>query len=115
MLSADKVIRNICVAHNELYKSIRAKYKNNIKLGIAVNLKHHSAYNPKNIFDKILAKADEYFRDSRYLELITGYSDFIGFNYYFHDRLHFSLGGQFFGLADLKNPNKEISDIGWDI
>lgn len=115
VLSADRVIRNICAAHNKLYKLVKNKYGKNITLGIVFNLKHHSPFDPANIFDKLLAKTDEYLRDTRYLEMIIKNIDFIGLNYYFHDRLKFTIGGKFFGLADIRNSNNEISDLGWDI
>lgn len=111
----NRVLKNICGAHNRAYSAVKAKYGDKIKFGIVYNLKHHTAYNSRNILDRIVAKIDEYFRDTRYLEMTTGRTDFIGLNYYFHDRLRFSIGGRFFGLAEIKNPNEEITDLGWDV
>src|SRR4030042_3911794 len=115
LLKTNKVIKNICAAHQELYQSVHQRSDEKFKIGIVFNLKYHSAHNQEKISDRALAKADEFFRDTKYLELCTSQADFIGLNYYFYDRLSFSLGGKFFGLADIKNPNKEISDFGWDI
>jgi beta-glucosidase len=114
-LKTNKVIKNICLAHRKVFELTQSMNKKGFKIGIVFNLKHHSPCEPDNIFDRILAKIDEFFRDTRYLEMIINHSDFIGLNYYFHDRMCFALGGKFFGLANIKNPNKEISDLGWDI
>ena len=115
LLATNRVIRNICAAHNQLHGKIRDKFGKKINLGIVFNLKHHSPHNPKYHLDRALAKLDSYFRDDKYLGMCVGHADFIGLNYYFHDRLKFSLGGKFFGLAEVRNPNKELTDMGWDI
>ncbi len=116
LLKTDRVIKNICNAHNELHKKISKKNNANINLGIVFNLKCHSPHNSKNIFDKIIAKIDEYFRDTRYLKLIIKHTDFLGLNYYFHDNLQFSIGGKYLGVANVVgNSRKGVSDLGWII
>jgi beta-glucosidase len=112
--AADKALKNINNAHKLIYELAKEKFPE-IKIGVVLNLKHHAPYDKNNILDRMLAKADEYLRDTRYLKPIIKKADFIGVNYYFHDRLHFKLGGSFFGLAQLKNPNDNLSDMGSDI
>jgi beta-glucosidase len=115
ILKTNKVIKNICAAHKKVFNLTQYSDKRDVKVGMIFNLKHHSPYRSNNILDTALAKLDEFFRDRRYLELAISHSDFIGLNYYFHDRLSFKMGGKFFGLANIKNPSKEVSDLGWDI
>ncbi len=115
LLACNQVIKNINTAHRKVHRLIHDKSSAESHVGIVYNLKHHSPYNPNSILDKLLAKIDEYFRDTKYLNQVIKHTDFIGLNYYFHDRLQFSSGGRFFGIANVKNPEDRVSDMGSNI
>jgi len=66
------------------------------------------------LFDRFSAKILDYVRERRSMKWTKNYEDFIGINYYYRDTVKFTLGGRYI-LIDIKNPNTEISDLGWDI
>lgn len=91
------VMVNLIRAHRESYKIIK-KIKSDAQIGIAKN----------NIyFEGWLSPIINWWWNFYFLNQIKNHQDFIGLNYYFHNR-----------IADFKfnqNVNKSMSDIGWEI
>lgn len=107
---------NIINAFRTLNKLIRAhrvafsvlKQKDNL-IGIALNLPSYEIKDPWCIFNILIAKILTHYSDWGFLKYIKESIDFVGINYYFHNRF-------------LCNPIKPInfsgentSDLGWGI
>jgi beta-glucosidase len=61
----------------------------------------------KNPLDILLTRFVKWWWNDRILNAIQGHQDFIGLNYYFHNRIK--------NLKFNQNDNKEVSDLGWEI
>lgn len=115
-IAGNKVLKNLLTAHRKTYALIHKKLGPDVKIGIAHNLHWHLPYRQSSPFDRLAARILDYVRDNRSLDWAKGYEDFIGLNYYYRDCIKFSFNGRGkFGLIDIKNPNQDVSDIGWDI
>ncbi|MEK7643212.1 MAG: glycoside hydrolase family 1 protein [Patescibacteria group bacterium] len=99
-----KVMRRLAHTHVLAYRAIKS-INPNAEVGIAKNNIYFEAHgiNPWNKFLKWCA---DYFWNYQFLNRIKGEQDFIGLNYYFHNRINWSFG---------KNENKKVSDMGWEI
>jgi len=112
---ARRVIKNLAEANKEAYKIIHRKFENKVMVGSAHNIHWHVPCRRWNLLDIAATKLINYLRDTKILNQFINYQDFIGLNYYFRDTIKFVFWGGNFGLIDVQNPNKELSDIGWDI
>ena len=110
----NRVLKNLIKAHKVSYGLIHQKLGSGVNVGVAHNLHHDVPYREKNLFDRFSAKILDYVRERRSMKWTKNYEDFIGINYYYRDTVKFTLGGRYI-LIDIKNPNTEISDLGWDI
>lgn len=110
---ANKVYRNLMKAHRKAYFLIHKKNGKNSKVGICHLMSYHTSAS-SSLLNKLFVKIFSFVRNHRFLQGIKRYQDFIGLNYYFHDRVKMKLGGKFF-IADSENVNHRISDLGWEI
>ncbi|MBU3925815.1 family 1 glycosylhydrolase, partial [Patescibacteria group bacterium] len=99
-----KIIKNLSKAHILSFKIIK-KINPNLKIGIAKNNIYFEAYKNK-IVNLILKKLIDWWWNFYFLNKIKNCQDFVGLNYYFHNRINNGFN---------KNENKEISDLGWEI
>ena len=115
LISGIKVYKNLIKAHKLSFKKIHQISPRSL-VGIA---KNNSFYEPfsNNLLDRLAVCLNNYLRNNWFLNRIKNYQDFIGLNYYFHDRVKFSLNlkspsGIF---AENKNRNEIINDLNWEI
>ncbi|MCD6410527.1 glycoside hydrolase family 1 protein [bacterium] len=101
-----RVLRNLILAHKIVYKSFHQK-ESQVRIGIAKNNQFFEPYNSKSASDKSIVKIANWWQNYYFLNKLTNHLDFIGLNYYFHNKIKFP----FF----IKNENKIVSDIGWEI
>ena len=103
-LSFYKAITNLIKAHREAYKIIK-KLQPSSQIGVATNNTYYEAdNNPISIFVKNIIESLDHFY---FLDRIQNHQDFIGLNYYFHNRIK--------GFKFNQNENKKVSDMGWEI
>jgi len=114
-LRANKVLKNLAKAYKQAYKLLHQRLGREIMVGNAHNFHFHIPYQKWNPLDLFATKILHFFRDVRSMKWTRGYEDFIGLNYYYRDTVKFVFWGGRFKLIDIKNPNKELSDLGWDI
>ena len=103
-LSFFLVINNIIKAHKESYKIIK-KIQSTAQVGIATNNTYYEAFNDpiSHLVKNIIERLDHFY----ILNKIKNYQEFIGLNYYFHNRIK--------GFKVNQNENKIVSDLGWEI
>lgn len=93
----NKVFKNLISAHKKVYAQLK-KIQPSIRIGIAKN----------NIyFDGWATPVVRWWWNKVFLNHIHKYQDFIGLNYYFHNRIK--------GFKFNQNENKETTDINWEI
>ena len=101
-----KVIKNQIASHKKIYE-IFHRLNPNVEVGNAEGYCFFEPFNPKSLLDKFSVKILHYFWNGYSLNKIKNHLDFIGLNYYFHNRIKFPFRR--------KNENKIVSDIGWEI
>ncbi len=93
----------LSLAHQEAFRAIK-NINPNIKIGAALNM---SYFEGVGIIGSILKKFVDQIWNKRFLWHISNELDFIGINYYFHNRVR--------NFKFNQNENKETSDLGWEI
>ena len=93
-----KVYRNLANAHKKAYTVIHSTWVSDTQVGIAKN---------NSYFEGWLAPILNWGWNNWFLNRISQHQDFIGLNYYFHNRIK--------GFKLNQNNNKQVSDIGWEI
>ena len=97
-----KVYKNLAKAHNSAYEIIHSNILKNVGMLPQIGVAKNNSY-----FEGWLAPVLNYVWNNWFLNKIKNHQDFIGLNYYFHNRIKsFKLN---------QNENKEISDMGWPI
>jgi len=109
-----RVLKNIMQAYGDVYDLIHVESRDAM-VGNAYNLHYHTPYRKWFFPDWLAMKALSYIRDFYPLDYAKGRQDFIGLNYYYRDCVKSTLMGGRFGVIDIKNPDKNVSDMGWDI
>ena len=104
ILSYLRVIKNLIKAHKSSYKIIK-KINPNSRIGIAKNNIYFEAYKNR-ITNLFLKKFIDWWWNFYFLNKIKNQQDFIGLNYYFHNRINKGFN---------KNENKNTTDMGWEI
>jgi beta-glucosidase len=100
------VIKNQIATHKKIFEEFH-KIKKDVKVGIAKNNAHFESFNPKSYLDKFNVRINRYFWNEFFLNRVKNYLDFIGLNYYFHQKIKFP--------SQNKNENKVLSDMSWEI
>ncbi|MCH8741822.1 glycoside hydrolase family 1 protein [Patescibacteria group bacterium] len=101
-----KVLKNQIASHKKIYQDFH-NTKSNAKVGIAKNNIYFEPANRKSPLDKFSVFLARYFWNEYFLNRIGNRLDFIGLNYYFHNKIKFPF---------LKrNENKVVSDVGWEV
>ncbi len=112
LFSSAMVFKNLVKAHKKAYQAIH-DFDKDAKVGIAQNCAYVEPYSKSSVPDIKAAFVWRYLRTHLFYNFIDNRQDFLGINYYFHDKVRFTpLKFPFFNRA---NDNKEISDLGWEI
>jgi len=103
---AYKGYKNLLMSHNLSYKTIK-EINPGAQVGFSNNLSFLEPYYKLCPFDNISVWLYYQFVEKRAYIFTDGHNDFLGLNYYFHNRIRFPFR--------IRNENKEISDLGWEI
>ncbi|MFH1661579.1 MAG: glycoside hydrolase family 1 protein [Candidatus Falkowbacteria bacterium] len=107
IFKANSVLKNLANSHNASYKIIHKKYPR-AKVSITALINYFEPAR-KWFPDEILfAGLFHYFWNDRFLQKIKNHIDYIGVDYYFHDRIVWYPPFK-------KNLNKKTTDLGWEI
>ncbi len=117
-LKAYRVYRHLTAAHRLSYRAIHeeaVKKKCAAQVSAANNLISLYAYRKHKLIDKIYVWFMDKLWNHAFIDATRGHHDFLGVNYYFHQRI--SPGkSRFFGLiVDVKQEQRDMSDIGWEV
>jgi beta-glucosidase len=101
---------NLARAHKKAYRAIK-EINSEAKVAMAEN---YSFVEPlyKDPISRFLAWMWNYLRNRIFLEYTKKEQDFIGVNYYFHERIVWDVKYPF---VMIKNANKAVSDVGTEI
>ncbi len=102
LIRAYRATKHFVEGHKRAYDALK-KINPSFEVGIVVDLVYFEA--SRGFLNKVLAwpaaNINEYF-----LRRVRKSLDFLGFNYYFHSRVHYGFN---------KNDNKMVSDTGWEV
>lgn len=110
LVQATQVIFHLYQAHKQAYQTIK-DIQPTAQIGLAENYSCTEA-GEKNQLNKYIVKVWDYIRNFAFLEATLKYQDFIGVNYYFHERIFLKKS---FPFVYIKNKNQKVSDLGWEI
>lgn len=102
-----KVFNNFIAVHKESYKIIHKKFSE-ARVSIAMTTGAFTAASSNNLIENLMVKIANYLRNDWYLNRINNYFDYIGANWYHHDRL-------IWYPPFRKNLNEKVTDRGWEI
>lgn len=105
--------RNLIEAHRRAYALMKQNDPSS-EIGVALGISFDEPARPNHLGDKLLASASRMFGDFGFLKAISPDLDFIGLNYYFHNRLKLVLDPAHY-FFERANENKAVSDLGWEV
>lgn len=100
----NRVINNLIKAHRNSYDTIKNIDSNN-RVGIAHNMVYFESDN--KIFNRILKRTANWWINNRFLNRISDKQDFVGLNYYFHNKIN--------GWFNRPHDYERKSDLGWGL
>ncbi|MFA5248627.1 MAG: glycoside hydrolase family 1 protein [Patescibacteria group bacterium] len=107
IFSAFKVFKNLIKAHNTAYRLIHTQIPM-AKVGVTCLYNDFTPARRWFLLEVFLAWLFDFFNNRLFLGGIKKNLDFIGLDYYFHDRI-------IWHPPFIKNLNKETTDLGWEI
>jgi beta-glucosidase len=110
-LGCARAIRNFAVAHRLSYAAIK-KVNPQAPVTFVENYSFTEAYDTALPLNEIAVYVWNYMRNRMFLEYNKRYIDYLGVNYYFHERLRL---GRIWPFISVENENKQLSDLGWEI
>ncbi len=104
---AEIVFRNLVKSHKLAYDKIHKHFPSaNVSITELVN--YFEPANFMNPIEQVIAKSSHYFWNHRFLKNIKNHMDYIGLDYYFHDRI-------IWYPPFRKNKNERVNDKGWEL
>lgn len=101
-----KAEKNLSESHKKIYLYSKEKDKK-IPVGVTLLYNFFEPNNKKNFLDRWIVLFLKKIWNDSFAQKINGYADYIGLDYYFHNKISF-LGR--------KNENKKVVDVmGWEI
>ena len=105
------IFKNFINAHKKAYQAIH-NINENAKVGLAQNYSFVEPYNEKSCLNRVAANIFNFMRNRLFSVFIEDKQDFLGVNYYFHDRVKIISK---FPFIKIENENKKVSNLGWEI
>jgi len=107
IFKALRVCRNLIKAHQAAYKIIHDQ-QSEAQVGLTMLTNYFEPARGWCLIEKSIARLANYFWNDRFVKKLNGRYDFLGLDYYFHDRI-------IWRPPFKKNLNKETTDLGWEI
>ncbi|KKS69436.1 hypothetical protein A3A14_01570 [Candidatus Daviesbacteria bacterium RIFCSPLOWO2_01_FULL_43_38] len=112
-LASIKVLWHLMKAHKKAYKTIH-KLIPNAKVGIAQNVQSFTAFHKHSLIEQLGVIFSDFMTNHIFFTFTKGRHDFLGMNYYFHNRLKRNKGIMP-KIVDVSAYSKEVSDMGWEV
>jgi beta-glucosidase len=115
---AYRVYRHMVAAHKEAYRIIhQACEKRGVKamVGAANNLISIDTYRKHKWLDQLYAWFVDKVWNHAFIDATAGHHDYLGVNYYFHQRIRPGKRRLFGLIVDIREEQRDMSDIGWEI
>jgi beta-glucosidase len=106
-LLAYKALKNLILAQKVAHRVIHEKLPT-ASVGFTVLANYIEAKDKNNFFDVKLAKIFDYWWNLYFVRKVDGFFDFLGLDYYFHDKISFK-------PPFLANDGQDLTDFGWEI
>ncbi|MEF8846954.1 MAG: glycoside hydrolase family 1 protein [Candidatus Paceibacterota bacterium] len=100
-----KVVRNQLVSHRRIYDAFHKK-DSGVKVGITKNNSYAEPL-PGCFLNRVSTSVKKYLWNEWFLNRVNPQLDFIGLNYYRHEKIKFPL--------QIESGDNETSDMGWEI
>lgn len=116
--AAHRVVRNLARAHKRAYKVIHElldQKGDRPQVGIANSLISYYVYRKHSFIDFLYFKISDFVWNHSFYFLTKGTHDYLGINYYIHQRIKRDRGRLFQFFFDVRSENRELSDLGWEI
>jgi beta-glucosidase len=107
LFQARRVFNNLAQAHNKTYKMIH-QFRPRSWVSITKLANDFQPARKWCPLESGLAKLFNYFWNERFLQRVKNHMDYIGVDYYFHDRIIWMPPFK-------KNKNERVTDMGWEI
>jgi len=107
IFKSQRVFKNLVAGHIAAYKKIHYHFPT-AQVSLAQIVNHIEPANKFNLLEWAISGIYHYWWNHRFLAQTKKYLDFIGVDYYFHDRIVWRPPFK-------KNFNKKTSDLGWEI
>lgn len=104
---------NLVNAHKTAYALIKKARPDSI-VSVAANISFDEPHRKWHPGDRFLIWAMRMFGDYGFLKETADFCDFVGLNYYFHNRVSWSWNPLRY-FARTMNENRVVSDLGWEI
>lgn len=119
--NAFRAFNNIVKSHKKSYRAIHNKLdtvsRKKIKVGIAKNIISFEAANKSSLLDMFYTYHVNQLWNHFFINRTKKYHDFLGINYYFHQRLE-RKKGTLISLtfsSQIERQRRELNDLGWEI
>ncbi|MDP3985842.1 MAG: glycoside hydrolase family 1 protein [Candidatus Veblenbacteria bacterium] len=111
-----KVVERLSEAHRAAYRIIH-ELLSQAQVGLAHNFLSLAPLRVRFVLDQWAAERADWFWNRWLMNLTAGCHDFIGLNYYFHQRARLSLNPRrgWVSFADPKKLGHEVSALGWEV
>jgi beta-glucosidase len=106
-LYAWRAYNNLVKAHQASYKVIHEKFPE-AKVSLTMLTNYFEPAHSWNLAEVCFAKLANFFWNDRFVKKLKGQYDFLGLDYYFHDRV-------IWRPPFVNNLNNEVTDMGWEI
>lgn len=103
IISYFRAVNILIKAHRLAYREIKKEIPES-SIGPACNMTFFESGG--GFTNRVAVLAAEYFWNRYFMDRVKGDTDFIGVNYYFHNRIRYGLN---------KNQNEKVSDMGWEL
>src|SRR3989338_8022333 len=107
LLAVWRVYNNLIKAHQASYKIIHEKFPK-APVGLTMLTNYFEPAHRWNPLEITFAKLANHYWNDRFIKNLKNKFDFLGLDYYFHDRLVWH-------PPFIKNLNEKVTDMGWEI
>ncbi len=108
-----KTFWNLTQAHKKVYQFLHHSFPAGKPVGIAQNVISYEPYHKHSLIEQLAVILNDLFTNHLFYFFTKGCHDFLGINYYFHNR--FRHNGLIPEAISAMPQTHDVSDLGWEI